>query len=222
MRVVDLGCGTGVLTQELHQTLAAASTLGIDSSDNMMAKSAQFAGDGVSFRLADIGTFGDGPYDLLFSNAALHWLPDHRSLLPRLSKLIAPGGQLAVQVPANHDHPAYVIADEVAREAPFADLLDGYTRGAAVLDPGEYAELLHGLGYKDLRVGQNIYGHELRSVDEVVQWVRGAMLTDYERKMPAESFTAYVDRYSERLHERLGDPRPYYFGFKRILISARR
>src|SRR5829696_10500333 len=84
MRVVDLGCGTGELTWELHRRLAARETLGIDNSPAMLARSMAFAGDGLRFEPGDIGAFkSEGGYDLVFSNAALHWIPDHEALLPR-------------------------------------------------------------------------------------------------------------------------------------------
>src|ERR671917_284386 len=82
MRVVDLGCGTGELTRELHRQLAARETIGIDNSPAMLAKSAPFAGDRLRFEPGDIGAFeSEGDYDLVFSNAALQWVPDHEPLL---------------------------------------------------------------------------------------------------------------------------------------------
>src|SRR5438552_909913 len=126
-RAVDLGCATGELTRELHRRLDAEETLGIDSSPAMIAKSAPFAGDGVTVEAGDIATFGPArPFDLVFSNAALHWVPDHSALLERLTRAVASRGQLAVQVPANHDHPAHRAAAEVAREEPFRSALGGH------------------------------------------------------------------------------------------------
>src|SRR5262249_34136585 len=136
MRVVDLGCGTGELTREMHRRLGAAETLGIDSSPAMLAKAAAFAGDGLRFERADIAGF-DAPagFDLVFSNAALQWLPDHEALFARLARLVRPGGRLAAQMPANFDHASHQAADEVAREAPFRDALGGRRRRPSVLAP---------------------------------------------------------------------------------------
>src|SRR6266498_169197 len=94
-RVVDLGCGSGELTAELHRALGAAETLGLDSSPAMLALAQPRAGegDGLRFELGDSAGFGQGGWDVVLSHAALHWLPDHRALL-------AAGGQLAVQMPA--------------------------------------------------------------------------------------------------------------------------
>ena len=104
-RVIDLGCGTGELTSELHRRLGARETIGVDSSAAMLERAAAHAGDGLRFERGDIAEFvaADG-FAVIFSNAALHWLPDHQALIGRLTRALRPGGQLAVQVPANHDH----------------------------------------------------------------------------------------------------------------------
>jgi SAM-dependent methyltransferase len=92
MRVVDLGCGTGELTRELHVTLDAAETLGIDNSESMLAKTRGLNDAGLVFRHGDLAQFEiDRPCDLLFSNAALQWVDDHPALLARLCKKIAAG-----------------------------------------------------------------------------------------------------------------------------------
>src|SRR5690349_4562868 len=104
MRVVDFGCGTGELTRELHEHLHAEETLGIDSSETMLLKSASFGTEMLRFERGDIeGFVTDRPYDLVFSNAALHWVEDHERLFARLAGFLSPHGQLAVQMPYNHD-----------------------------------------------------------------------------------------------------------------------
>src|ERR1043166_6929513 len=143
MRVIDLGCGTGELTRLLHERLQAAETLGLDSSEAMLGGSAAFAGGGLRFERGDVAKFlARGSYDVVFSNSVLHWLPGHEALLARLSAALAPGGQLAVQVPANFDHPSHLVAAEVASEAPFAVALGGHAHAINVLTPEDYARLL--------------------------------------------------------------------------------
>src|SRR2546423_12815261 len=147
MRVVDLGCGTGELTRVLHQQLGAGETLGLDSSAAMLAKSQSFAGDGLRFEQRDIAEFtAEGEYDLIFSNAALHWLEDHEALLARLTAALKAGGQLAVQGPANDAHPTHFVAAELARQSPVREALQGHDRRRAVLEPETLASLLYGLG----------------------------------------------------------------------------
>jgi trans-aconitate 2-methyltransferase len=223
MRVVDLGCGTGELTREMHRRLGAAQTIGVDDSPAMLEKAAAFAGDGLSFERRDIADFADAAgFDLVFSNAALHWLPDHERLFAHVAALVRPGGQLAVQMPANHDHPSHVVAAEVAREAEFKDALGGHERRSPVLAPEAYAALLKRIGFRDQHVRLQVYAHELASRDEVVEWVRGTLLTDYQKRLAPAAFERFLARYREALLPRLADERPYFYPFKRVLMWARR
>lgn len=222
LRAVDLGCGTGELTRELHRTLACAQTLGVDSSLAMFARSAAFAAAGLSFEEGDLASFDRGGFDLVFSNAALQWLPDHPALLARLASLLTPGGQLAVQVPANHDHPSHLVAARVARETPFREALFGYERVPSVLAPEAYAQRLHSLGFEAQHVRLQVYGHLLESRDGVVEWVKGTLLTDYEQRLPPALWPSFLARYRAVLATELGDERPYFYPFKRILLWGRR
>ncbi len=219
MRVVDLGCGTGELTREMHEQLGAADTLGIDGSEAMLEKSRAHARDGIHFEHADIAEFAaDRRFDLVLSNAALHWLPDHAALFARLTAALVPGGQLAVQVPANFDHASHVVAGEVAAERPFADALGGAAHAQNVLAPEAYASLLERLGYREQHVRLRVYVHRLAARETVVEWVEGSLLTHYRRRLGAELYAAFVARYRERLLPRLDDLRPYPFTFKRIFV----
>lgn len=221
MRVVDLGCGTGELTRLLHQTLKADATLGLDASAAMLARSQAFAGDGLRFEQRDIDEFtAAGEFDLIFSNAALHWLQNHDALLARLTRALKPGGQLAVQMPANNDHPTHTIAAELAQQSPFREAMQGYARDWPVLKPEAYAALLYRLGFGRQSVRLQVYGHVLDSREGVIEWVKGTLLTDYEKRMPAELFAEFMRQFRERLFERLEDTRPYFYPFKRILLHA--
>jgi trans-aconitate 2-methyltransferase len=222
-RAVDLGCGTGELTRALHEQLGAAETVGIDTSAAMLAKAKVYAGSGVRFEEIDIGVFAPArPFDLVFSNAALHWVPDHPSLLERLARAVAPGGQLAFQVPANFDHPSHTAAEETASEEPFASALGGSAHPRNVLAPEAYAGLLDRLGFLEQNVRLQVYGHRLDSREGVVEWVKGSLLTDYEKRLPPELFARFVARYRQRLFAALPDQRPFFFTFKRILACAAR
>jgi trans-aconitate 2-methyltransferase len=225
-RVVDLGCGTGDLTKILHEEMEAGETVGIDSSAAMLerAHAAYSNIEGLSFEQGDIATWLGEDLDLVFANASLQWVDDHLNLLARMRTALGPDGQMAFQVPANYRHPSHVLAHQVAIEPPFIDALDGDApedRGRFVLSPEVYADLLYELGAKDQVVRMEVYGHELESTGEVVEWVMGTLLTPYRQRLTPELFDEFVERYRERLVEELGEQEPYFYGFKRILCWAR-
>ena len=213
MRVLDLGCGTGELTRELHETLEARETLGIDNSEAMLAKTAGLKpASTLRFRLTDIESFEpDAPFDLVFSNAALHWVRDHRALLQRLVAFLAPNGQIAIQMPANDHHPSHATAAEVAREFGVEPRHD------PLLPVDEYARILYSLGLKRQSVRMQIYGHELESAASVIEWVKGTLLTDYEKRLGAQ-YPDFLSRYTATLLPRLGDARPFFYTYTRLLI----
>ncbi|HVW34847.1 MAG TPA: methyltransferase domain-containing protein [Acidimicrobiia bacterium] len=225
-RVVDLGCGTGELTARLADHLGAADTVGVDSSPAMLEKARPRERPGLRFELGDIGAFAPpADYDVIFSNAALHWVPDHPALLARLRAGLRPGGQLAVQVPANGDHPSHALAFEVAHEEPFAAALaaagDDLAEATPVLAPERYATILDDLGFADQHVRLQVYGHHLASTADVVEWTRGTTLTRYERSLPPELYAAFVERYRQRVRAVLGDRSPFFYTFKRLLLRGR-
>ena len=226
MRTVDLGCGTGELTRRLHDGLLAlggATTVGVDSSARMLEKAAAFAAPGLRFERGTIEAYSpEGPLDLVFSNAALHFVDGHEALFSRLAGWLAEGGQLAAHIPANQDHPTHRSAHAVAGEEPFREALGGYLHPTNLLPVQRYAELLHRLGLREQLVRLNVYTHLLESRESVVEWVKGSILTEYESRMPSALYPRFLSRYAEVLLPQLPDERPFFFTFKRVLLWAGR
>lgn len=219
MRVVDLGCGTGDMTLELHRKLSARETVGIDSSKAMLEKAPR--ADGLRFEHGDIEQFAPAePFDLVFSNAALHWVPDHPSLLKRLSQ--AAREQLAVQMPMNDEHASHQTAFEVAREQPFKRLLNGFEKRPALLQPEQYAAWLHRIGFARQNVRVQVYVHLLPERASVIEWVRGTLLTDYQKRLAPPDWERFLERYRELLLPKLADERPFFYTYQRLLFWGAR
>jgi trans-aconitate 2-methyltransferase len=222
MRIIDLGCGTGELTTELHRHFKAASTIGMDSSGEMLSKANAFASGepGLTFQKGDIEAWnltGDlnGQFDLIFSNAALQWCENHGSLLKRMKSALRPSGQLALQMPMNQDYPTHQLAREMGAEiSPKIEIQE------SMLSLAEYAELLYRLGFKNVDCFVRVYGHELESREGVIEWVKGTTLNSFKEKLSAADYAMFVDRYRERLFKQLPDNSPFFYPFKRLFLSA--
>lgn len=215
-RALDLGCGTGKLTRSLHEQTQATATLGIDKSEAMLAEAQ--GGDGLAFEPHDIATFDPpAPFEIVFSNAALQWLPNHPELFERIAGWVAPNGQLAVQMPANQHHPSHVIAREIA-----ANEFDIEPRGTSVLRPDDYAAILYRLGFRPTIARLNVYLHELPDREAVVEWVAGTLLNAYRARLSESDFERFAALHRERVLDTLPDDRPFPFTFPRILLWARK
>src|SRR4051812_33049438 len=218
--VVDLGCGTGQLTLALHERLGAAQTVGVDSSARMLERVP--TAEGVQFVQGDINDYEPRmPLGVVFSNAALHWLPDHQALFARLRSWLVAGGQLAVQMPDNMDAITHRTAAEVGTDPRFAPYLQGAERRGAILSAEEYAVLLHELGFARQVVFRRVYAHVLPGRDDVVEWFRGSLLTEYQRLLPERVYEDFLAAYRTTLLARLDARRPYLLPFPRLLIWAR-
>jgi trans-aconitate 2-methyltransferase len=218
MSVVDLGCGTGELSRTLAERLPGSTVLGLDSSPTMLEKARQQQIDNLHFSLGSLETV-TGQWDLVFSHAAIHWVDDHRMLIPRLFSLVRPGGQLAVQLPSNHNHPAHLAIIATAGEEPFNSALQGWYRVSPVLEIDQYAELLHNSGGEEITVFEKVYPVLMPDSDAVAQWTSGTTLLPYFQRLPPELHGAFLHSYKEKL--RLIWPTvPLLYTFRRIIFSA--
>lgn len=227
-RVVDLGCGPGELTELAARELDVDDMVGIDNSAAMLAAAGEHASANVRFEHGDIATWtSDHDHDLVLAAASLQWVPDHAGVIARWTRALAPGGRLAVQVPANSHAPTHTVAASVAGREPHRsafgpsgppiDPVADY-----VLRPDEYARVLYDLGYADIDVHLQVYLHVLPSTRHAVEWVKGTTLTRFSKVLTPEKYEAFLVDYERELLETMGDTEPCFFPFSRILFIARR
>ena len=218
IKVVDLGCGTGELTRFLADSLPESDVLGLDSSSEMLDKTASFARPGLRFKQGDQSQL-KGDWDLIFSNAALQWSENHEKLIPNLFKRLNQNGQLAVQVPSNHHHISQQLIRELAGEEPYQTILKGFIRQAPVHPIDQYAQILFNCGAEDIIVFEKIYPHVLEDSDAVVDWVSGTALVPYFERL-GEHKNEFLNTLRVRMRSVMPES-PVLYPFRRTLFSAR-
>ncbi|NNM94213.1 MAG: methyltransferase domain-containing protein [Bacteroidia bacterium] len=220
--VIDLGCGTGELTGELCRTIPGSVVLGIDSSPEMLAEASAYECDRLTFKHTTIQEIirSGNQWDIVFSNAALQWVDDHRALLPGIISLVKTGGQLAIQMPSNHNHYTHTAIRQIALREPFKSALDGWTRTSPVLTTEEYATLLYNQKGIAINVFEKVFPHVLANADALAEWVSGTALVPYMDKLPGTLHNLFMDEYRKTLREKF-PARPVFYPFKRIFIAAR-
>jgi trans-aconitate 2-methyltransferase len=220
LSVIDLGCGTGELTAKLADRLPESNVLGIDNSAEMLRRAASQTRPGLRFESASIEEIS-GRYNIVFSHAAIQWIEDHFALVPRLFAMVDPPGQLAVQLPSNHNHPSHTFLRELAQQAPFQNALGGYVRVPPVLPVDKYAELLFQAGASEITAFEKVYPHILQDADAMAEWNRGTAALPYLERLTPDLQQQFLEQYREKLRQAFPGS-PVFYPFRRILFAATR
>lgn len=222
--IVDLGCGTGVAGEALAARFPGRRIVGLDASPAMLAK-AQSAPGYAQVDRADIAGWRPGaPLALIFSNAVLHWLPDHDRLLPRLAGYLTGGGVLAIQMPAQFDAPSHRLIREISAAA-FPDRFDLAGWRAPVAAPVDYMRLLAPLGAAS--VWETRYLQRLDPVAEghpVRAFTASTALAPVLEKLAAPERAQFLKAYDDALAaDYPAEPDgTVLFPFRRLFITLRR
>ncbi len=221
--VYDLGCGAGNVTAVLAERWPDARIIGVDASAAMLAQAARSLPQ-VRWVHQALGDWqAERPADVIYSNAALHWLPDHRQLFPALVAMLAPHGVLAVQMPRNFAAPSHTLIEAAARAGPWRSKLESLLVPAPVAEPQFYYALLAPLA-ASLDIWESEYLQALSGEDPVKEWTRGTWLMPFLERLDASERTRFEADYAMRL--RAAYPRRAdgitLFAFRRLFIVLKK
>ena len=220
-RVVDLGCGAGNLTSQLARRWPDATIEALDSSPEMVAAARE---RGVSASVADVRTWTPQPdTDVVLSNAAMHWVPEHGELFVRWVGRLAAGSWLAIQMPGNFETASHAAVRAVARRQPYAELLqeNPFRVGTVVDTPAHYADLLLDSGCT-VDAWETTYIHQLTGEHPVLDWISGTALLPVSERLDAQHY----QRFREELIPLLAEAYPSrpngttFYPFRRVFVVA--
>jgi trans-aconitate 2-methyltransferase len=197
-RVIDLGCGPGNSTALLAGRWPQAELEGLDGSAEMLAK-ARATGLAASWIEADIARWAPkAPYDVIFSNATLQWLPDQEMLLPRLMGFVKPGGIFAFQVPMNFNAPSHVLMREAAADPRWRAKLGSVSQPGS-LEAARYYDILAPQAAA-LDIWQTEYLQVLEGEDAVYRWVSGTALRPLVQALDESAREDFIALYKAKLN----------------------
>ncbi len=219
--VFDLGCGPGNSTHLLAERFPHARLVGIDSSEAMLA-AARHRCPGAEFLRGDLASWmsPERP-DLIYSNAALHWLPAHGQLLPRLLAQLAPGGVIAIQMPDNLGEPSHRLMRDIAAEPRFAAYTHSVER-PPLLTVQAYYDLF--APFAEVDVWRTTYHHPLAGADAIVEWLQTSGLKPFLDALPPalrDPFRCEYRRAVDAAYPARADG-TRLLAFPRLFIVARR
>jgi trans-aconitate 2-methyltransferase len=230
-RIADIGCGPGNVTALLTDRWPAAHITGYDSSQEMLDAAARRAGPTpgggtLDFRQADAAVWTPQEhFDLIVSNAALQWVPDHADRFPSWLEHITPGGVLAFQVPGNFTSPSHALLAELCDTPRWRTRLEGHGRRYVhILSPTDYLERLTELGCSDVDVWESTYVQLLSGEDPVLDWTKGTALRPVLTALDGDptAVREFVGQYRDLLRKAYpAGPHGTVFPFRRIFAVAR-
>lgn len=186
LRILDIGCGPGSSTSELKNKFSAADITGMDFSSGMIRR-AEAECPGVKFIVGDASEDISrlGKFDLVFSNAALQWMPRHGVLLKRYFDMLEPGGALAVQVPEFDTTQASRVIGSVASMPEYIGFFAGFDTGMRSYPTEYYYDLLSGIT-PSAQLWKTCYYHEMQSPNQIMEFMRSTVLKPYVERLPKE------------------------------------
>lgn len=177
-RILDLGCGPGNSTKQLANRFKNAEILGIDYSEDMLEKARKTYPE-LNFKRCSVPEELDeaeGKFDLIFSNACIHWIPNHRELIPALFDKLCEGGTLAIQIPYIQKAPFYRLLNLLVDTGEWKKL--STVHNFHNLFPEEYYDILSSLS-TEFNIWETTYYHTVPSHDGVIEWYKGSGLRPY-------------------------------------------
>ncbi|WOJ97194.1 trans-aconitate 2-methyltransferase [Congregibacter brevis] len=183
-KITDLGCGSGLSTCLLTERWPDAAVTGIDKSPDMLARAAERVPQ-AKFQQDDIANFkATQPQELIFANASLHWLPDHRKLFTHLAQQLSFGGILAVQMPNTLSEPSHQLMSELALRPAFAEHLSNLKSDREdLLTPMDYYDALAPV-CDEIKLWETHYHHVLDGSKDILRWFASTGLKPYLDMLP--------------------------------------
>ncbi len=225
-RIVDLGCGPGNSTEQLHDRWPNAEIAGVDNSPEMLAQAKAKHPD-WQWILGDIVGWKPEPaVDLIFSNAAFHWVPSHATLFRSLINGVTPGGVLAAQMPDNFHSPAHRVIQEVALQGDprWSKDMASAAGTFTVQPPVFYYDVLRKHATR-VDIWETEYQHVMDGPKAIFDWIRSTGMRPYLDRLPDEGLRKLFEEMClEGFQEayRPNDQGKVLFPFRRMFIVVYR
>lgn len=221
-RIIDLGCGPGNSTIELKKRWPDAFIIGIDSSENMINR-AKLDYPQLEWKVYD--TTKDlsplGKFDLVFSNAAIQWMPNHEELLKRLFGILNDNGVFAVQIPNTTYMPIQIAIQKTAKEEPWFNYFGKMDEGLEYHELTFYYDLLCPLA-KRIDLWETHYHHVLPNHEAIIEWYSATGMKPYLDKLTAEEKQSFTQNVLAKIQKsyKVQDDGNVLFPFRRLFFIA--
>jgi trans-aconitate 2-methyltransferase len=221
--ILDLGCGDGVLTELLARRVPDGQVIGIDASRGMIETAQELAGPNLEFRMMDMTALGfDQRFDVVFSNAALHWVKDQGAVLERVREILNPGGCVAFNFPGEGNCATLsAVLREVIREDALAEAMTDFEWPWCMPSVEAFRGLVESSAFDTCEVWGENADYALPDADAMIAWLDQPALVPFLAHLTPEMGRAFRESVISRMLTRTRQPDGGYFEtFRRIQVRA--
>ena len=224
-KILDLGCGDGALSVQLAQRVPEGHVLGIDASEAMVELARKNESANLHFLLQDINAMEyAGEFDLIFSNATLHWIKDHALLLRNTHRALKPGGVARFNFAGEGNCRALIaVLREVMARSEFAAYFADFDWPWFMPSASEYRQLVEGAGFAEANVWKENADRAFPDAQTITKWIEQPSLVPFLPNVPTRQRPSFRDAVVERmLHQTIQQDGQYFETFRRINVYARK
>jgi trans-aconitate 2-methyltransferase len=224
-RILDLGCGDGRLTAQLAELVPGGYVVGIDASAGMIAEARKHQRPNLTFEVMDINQFGfEQSFDLIFSNATLHWIKDHSRLLKKAFAYLNEGGTLCINFAGkgNCSHYFKVMMDVISR-AEYQESFQDFEWPWFMPSLGEYQILVQQIPFRDVRIWEENADRYFPDQTALIGWIDQPSIVPFLAPIQEENREKFRDEVVREMvmETQCGDGR-YFETFRRINVLAQK
>ena len=221
--ILDLGCGNGALTAELAELVPEGKVLGVDASKGMLETAKKYTLDNLQFMCMDINHMDfDNAFDVIFSNAALHWIKDHNRLLSHAFSALRPGGMILWNFAGHGTCSSFIeVVKNKMKEEKYRDGFRNFTWPWYMPKRTEYEQLAETIGFSALSVTEENEDRYFADADEMIRWIDQPCLVPFIKCVPEEWKEEYRDEViGEMLRRTLQPDGTCFETFRRLRVYA--
>lgn len=221
--VLDLGCGDGVLTGQIADMLPRGRVVGIDASEGMIATAAKLESVNLAFIKMDIDDISyNNVFNLIFSNAALHWVKDHKKLLRNCQKALKPGGSLRFNFAGDGNcSNFFAVIKVVMKDEKYKEYFRNFEWPWYMPPVDEYKETVSCSGFKDIKVWGENADRYFSGRDEMIKWIEQPSIVPLIKMVAAKDKDEFMrDVVDQMIARTEGDDGRCFETFRRINVYA--
>lgn len=223
--VLDLGCGDGSLTEQLSLLVPRGKVLGIDASMNMIETAKMLRKNNLEFAHMDINEMNfDGEFDLIFSNAALHWVKDHKKLLKNTYRALKPHGKILWNFGGAGNTSNFIdVIQKKISEDTYAKYFENFEWPWFMPSREQYTELISTIGFADYTVKEMNRDRYFSNASEMIQWIDQPTIVPFIKNIPEKQKETFRQEIIEEMLKRTQQPNGACFEtFRRMNIYAKK